>query len=359
MAKRVLVVNFGSSKGGLSTVGYALYDPDGSVNVARTTDNVTEIGTSTGIYAVEADINEGFNGIVLWDTGEGSPRYAPAELNFSQMNAIQDDTDKIRLIHNYFRVERETYTKLFDKIAGLRKIVTDSTQNLVKPDSIDKLDKKLSKFADRSDLTLDSIGKLFEKSAKKIKIDVNAPQNKEFSTTFTNINKKVDKIDGELGKITNMKLRDEMKSLLTDFRALDSKLSVDLKALSKSLLENIKSDLNKILSDFKILDGKVSENVVSMDEKVSSNMAEITKSKEFKDMSADLIKNSAKITAELNKTQEALDKLKSSIETNANPATFMQGIFGIVKIQEALAELLKKNSNVSAKELNSLLFLGK
>jgi len=64
-------VNFGRSKGGLSTVGFTLIAEDGTEHAARTTTGVYEIGTSTGIYGANISFDDNFKGSILWDTGEG------------------------------------------------------------------------------------------------------------------------------------------------------------------------------------------------------------------------------------------------------------------------------------------------
>lgn len=99
ISTRYSSVSFGSSQGGLSTVGYTLKNFDGTTNTARSTTAVVEIGTSTGIYATSFNLDSDANVLVLWDTGAVSPKYAVDE-KFSQLNSIQDSTDKIRTIWN-------------------------------------------------------------------------------------------------------------------------------------------------------------------------------------------------------------------------------------------------------------------
>lgn len=69
-------VNFGSSKTGLSNVGYRLVNPNGSIQIERTTDGVAEVLAGTGIYQAEISFQEGWSGSIVWDTGEASPKYA-------------------------------------------------------------------------------------------------------------------------------------------------------------------------------------------------------------------------------------------------------------------------------------------
>ena len=75
-----LEVNFGAAYSGLATVGYRLYQSDGSDSVARTTVGVIEIGTNTGNYGcIVPSVPDNAVGIE-WDTGGGSPVYATESL---------------------------------------------------------------------------------------------------------------------------------------------------------------------------------------------------------------------------------------------------------------------------------------
>ena len=91
--KLVRSVNFGISRGGLSTVGFELIDGDGVSSVARTTTGVSEMGTSTGIYTTQITFAANFSGSILWDTGEGAGTlYAAEEYNPTdeRISFIQD-----------------------------------------------------------------------------------------------------------------------------------------------------------------------------------------------------------------------------------------------------------------------------
>ena len=74
-------VNFGRGKGGLSTVGVALYNAEGVISGSRITTGVHEVGTSTGIYACQLNFSPNFSGSILWDTGEDTPVYASEQYN--------------------------------------------------------------------------------------------------------------------------------------------------------------------------------------------------------------------------------------------------------------------------------------
>jgi len=119
MNQRVITVNFGTGKGGLSTVGYTVYTTTGTTHQARTTSGVVELGSSTGIYTAKVALSEGFDGIVVWDTGDATIRYG-VESTLSQLNAIQEETDRIRFIWNSLRNQGKMYETLLERLNVLQ-----------------------------------------------------------------------------------------------------------------------------------------------------------------------------------------------------------------------------------------------
>lgn len=119
MVKNFLyVVNFGGSRGGLSTVGYTVYNTDGTTKSARSTTGVVEMGTNTGVYAAYIGIEDTGNYIVLWDSGQTPNKYATEEYK-SQLNAIQQETDKLNTVWNSLRNQggiMDALRKKFDLI---------------------------------------------------------------------------------------------------------------------------------------------------------------------------------------------------------------------------------------------------
>jgi len=77
-------VNFGPARSGLSTVGYTILNTDGSTKQARTTAGVSEIVPSSGIYGADVSFDDNWNGILLWDTGETTPKYGSEDFNYLQ-----------------------------------------------------------------------------------------------------------------------------------------------------------------------------------------------------------------------------------------------------------------------------------
>jgi hypothetical protein len=94
MAIRRSTVNFGSRKRGVTTVGFTLYNYDDTEEAARSVVNVLELGTDTGVFVTSFDVDEGWDGIVLWDTGDSSIEYAQEDRE-SEVGAIRRETDKI------------------------------------------------------------------------------------------------------------------------------------------------------------------------------------------------------------------------------------------------------------------------
>lgn len=70
-----ITLAFGASNAGLTTVGYQLYNSDGTPNGARQTD-VVEVGH--GSYQTTKTWDAVWTGSLIGDTGGGSPRYTDA-----------------------------------------------------------------------------------------------------------------------------------------------------------------------------------------------------------------------------------------------------------------------------------------
>lgn len=88
----VLAAGFGSTKTGLATVGYQLKNPDGTNNGSRVSGAaIKEIGA--GYYQASVSIPDGHDGGILWDTGEGTPKYVYQEINTNPVNYIINPVD--------------------------------------------------------------------------------------------------------------------------------------------------------------------------------------------------------------------------------------------------------------------------
>lgn len=130
-------VDFGVRKTGLSTVGYTLYNTDGTAKQARTTSGVSETKSGSGSYRCLIIFDDGWNGIILWDTGEASPLYAQEFFNYLQYGggggglSIQgeflskEEKDKVlkSLSDIFAEIEKlkkkvESYDDVFNSLSG-------------------------------------------------------------------------------------------------------------------------------------------------------------------------------------------------------------------------------------------------
>jgi len=105
-------VNFGSRLGGLATVGYTLYNSDGTENQARSTANITEIVVGSGMYQCFITFDDTFQGSIVWDTGEAEPKYAVETVDYQfiasqgggggigYIDSVWNNADKETLLDN-------------------------------------------------------------------------------------------------------------------------------------------------------------------------------------------------------------------------------------------------------------------
>lgn len=129
MSSRYSSVNFGGGSGGLSTVGFTLYNQDRTIKSSRSTSGVAEVGTSTGIYSAAISVPEDWDGFVLWDDGQATATYALDE-RFGFVSKIQETEKWIRMLVNTFTNQsgfdpyvREQFAALDEKISDLPKVL--------------------------------------------------------------------------------------------------------------------------------------------------------------------------------------------------------------------------------------------
>jgi len=99
----IKTVNLGSTKSGLTHVGYQLINMQGVIATARTTAGVYEVTANSGVYAALIEFSDGFRGTIMWDTGEDIPVFAAEEYNHSVngasvLNQINDLAAQINFI---------------------------------------------------------------------------------------------------------------------------------------------------------------------------------------------------------------------------------------------------------------------
>lgn len=132
-------VNFGAGKTGLLTVGYTLYNQAGTTYQARTTSGVVEFGSS-GVYGAAVTLPSDRDVLILWDSGEASPRYG-SEDGQVQFNTIQTQTSEISKIWNSLKNQGEFVAVLMEKLGLMEKNV-----GLTKPDVQEIIQKEVSKL---------------------------------------------------------------------------------------------------------------------------------------------------------------------------------------------------------------------
>tara|TARA_B100000214_G_C23926326_1_gene608551 strand:+ start:830 stop:1270 length:441 start_codon:yes stop_codon:yes gene_type:complete len=80
--KVLKTANLGRGKAGLSTVGFTIFNAEGTETSSRSTTGVHEIGTGTGLYGAQVSLASAFSGSIMWDSGDGSSKvYAVEEIN--------------------------------------------------------------------------------------------------------------------------------------------------------------------------------------------------------------------------------------------------------------------------------------
>ena len=277
MKIRLKKVNFGTSKTGLSTVGYTIYGETGSVLYSRSTSGVFEYG-STGVYAAKISLPERQEYTLMWDTGEATPRYAPDD-DVAQLDFIQEETDRIRIIYNTLKNNEEAYSRLHEKINSIK---TETNKQ--------KLEEILSAI---SDIKIPKVPKF--PTIDEIKSSLNVTVN---PTTVNIPETKIPDYTGDLGRIRDLisnltvyvnkipkDLADRTNNLSTSITkiqnlsnaiynaSVDKKDILNVKSLSIDLLsrvndikkdiENSREFLNKSIVDNTSLDKTVKDLVKS------------------------------------------------------------------------------------------------
>lgn len=90
---------FGPLSTGLGTVGFRLYNADGTPNGGRITSGVLE--RAPGSYAALITLPDAFTGEIRWDTGGGSPIFASALVNPDDEPGYELDAIAARIIADH------------------------------------------------------------------------------------------------------------------------------------------------------------------------------------------------------------------------------------------------------------------
>lgn len=129
----IKTANFGSTKSGLSNVGYRLIDAAGAISTERTEAGVYETVPGSGIYAALIVFPAVFRGTILWDTGEPQPVFAAEEYNHAvngstvlqQMNGLVEQVNFIRaMTSGRWTLDKTSSTMSFFDESGLQLLMT-------------------------------------------------------------------------------------------------------------------------------------------------------------------------------------------------------------------------------------------
>ena len=262
MAIRYSSVNF--DNGGLSTVGFALYNFDGTVKSARVATNVVEVGTSTGIYSTSFDVDDGWDGMVLWDDGEATPTYAQDE-KFQTVNKVTETNDKIRIIMNTLKNRADFEGEVLMKI----KSVYDSVGEMKDPTSImqemflgyegekvsnkDDFDKITNGLDSVNGKTNDVIKALNSLSSKKIVFPSNKGMIKSMDKVTkalslnqrkskVNMNNMTDKLSKQVQTVVSSGYGEKLSMMLQGIE----QLKTDYSSGFKTLLEQLKGSISQL-----------------------------------------------------------------------------------------------------------------
>lgn len=70
-----------------SDIRYTIYDTLGSESVSATNTGVYQLGSSTGLYGVELNLNNRFSGSIVWSVNGNTSVYATEEIKMDQKMA--------------------------------------------------------------------------------------------------------------------------------------------------------------------------------------------------------------------------------------------------------------------------------
>lgn len=319
------VVNFGSAKGGLATVGYQLYNKAGATQGARQTSPVFEVGTSTGIYGANIGVPDNWDGVILWDTGEASPRYAVEEYR-AILEQIKDESDDIRKIWNSLRNQGELYTKLSEKLDNIR---PDKTKNKEYDKDIKVMLGLLDKINAKDYPQIEEI-----KKAVIFNPEVRTP---DYSKQLK-----------ELNAVLSDNIKKHITVTITDV--------LQKVSLMPELYKNYTSELKTALREFELRNKDI---IAGLDTKIdstakSSEIEPVSKSGELKAIAGNLTHELSKFTKEFSTAIDELEKINGNITEVIKPGKFLQDILSLLKETENVRQL----SDDYEKKIKSLRLAG-
>ena len=103
--KVLQTANLGKGYSGISgSIRYAIFDTLGTEITSATNTGIYELGSSTGLYGVELNLNNRFSGSIVWSVNGNTRVYATEEIKMDQKMArfiltgrsqIDEDTNQM------------------------------------------------------------------------------------------------------------------------------------------------------------------------------------------------------------------------------------------------------------------------
>lgn len=236
MASVTKVVSFGSAKGGLSTVGYTIYGNDGAVVAPRSTSGVVEVGTNTGIYVAPIEMPD-YDAVLLWDTGEGTPKYATEDYQYG-VDAIRSNTARLSQIWDKLKNYDELMAALLNKMGILHK-----------NEGLQKINDKVDALSKKEQVSINDIDELFNKNISKIKLP-EFKQPADYSYLIQELGSKLTALRTELDRVPK-----NQKEYSVNFNILNNRITELERALKPSKdvidtnitnIKNLNSKINNI-----------------------------------------------------------------------------------------------------------------
>lgn len=279
-------VNLGSGSAGLSTVGYTLYNFDGTEKQARSTTNVTELGTNTGVFVTTFSVDDAWDGTVLWDTGEATPYYAQDD-KFSIYNTLEEETSRIRTIWNTIKNHTDYEAKVLQEMTGIKDDMNNKhpeVLELTMKNNLDKFNSVIAKSVSKELEGLKPVIKFLANIDLSMKDMVNKVSNisKDVPLKYTDALKQIEGINKEYSlrlnktQLQNLKKLDDINNhynkLLGNVNSGDiMELANTLKEVKLNLseIETIKQTLKYLLDNL----DKISRDIsISANEKAVSSV---------------------------------------------------------------------------------------
>lgn len=159
----IKTVNFGSTKTGLTHVGYRLINIIGAITSERSEVGVYETVPGSGIYAALISFAAGFRGTIIWDTGEITPSFAAEEYNHavngaSVLNQINDLAAQINFIRamtsGRWTLNRADATMSFYDESGLQLLMSYELKDDKGNPSIEAVFDRITRISNAPDYSI-------------------------------------------------------------------------------------------------------------------------------------------------------------------------------------------------------------